>query len=179
MIIFCWRTSWSYSLVGNSTFLPGRCVAPPASSSPLLLSHPRPLSLAPLPHVDRTPQRCLVLLAVDAFHFHGDAPRAGCRAPRPVGVPVRQHGAAPLLAVRQHHGHAPSPVLSAHVPDGNQRCDLHQTRGGHRRLDVCQRRRLGTGTVFAVWNNLYLKLLENICGTWELRRLKGDAERGI
>lgn len=115
---------------------PGCRLAPSASSASLLLSHPRPLPLAPLPHVDRAPQRRLVLPAVDAFHFHGDAPRAGRRAPRPVGVSFRQHGAAALLAVRQHHGDASSPLLCAHVPDGNQGCDLYETRGGHRRLDV-------------------------------------------
>lgn len=118
------------------TFPLGCCVSPSASSFALFLPHPCLLSVPPLPHVDRTPQRCLVLLAVDAFHFHGNAPRPGCSAPWPVGVPVWQHGPAPLLAVRQYHSNTSSPVLCANVPDRNQGCDLNQTRGGNRCLDI-------------------------------------------
>lgn len=114
---------------------PGRRLAPPAPSPPLLLPHPHPLPLTAPPHVARTPQRRLVLAALDALHLHDHAPRTGRRAPRPVGVSLRQHGAAALLAVHQHHGHAAPPVLGAHVPDGDQGRDLGQTRRGHRRLD--------------------------------------------
>lgn len=114
--------------------LPGRRLPPPAPASPLLLSHPRLLSHPPFPHVARAPQGRLVLAALDALHLHGDAPRPGRRAPRSLVVPVWEHGAAALLAVRQHHGDAASPVFSADVPDGNQRRDLCQTRRGHRRL---------------------------------------------
>lgn len=115
---------------------PGSRLPPPPPPPPLLLHHPRPLSLAALPHVDRTPQRRLVLPAVDAVHLHGDAPRPGRRAPRPVGVSVRKHGPPPLLAVRQHHGNAAPLVFCAHVPNRDQGRDLHQTRGGHRCVDV-------------------------------------------
>lgn len=130
--------------------LAGCRLAPSASPPPLFLPHPRPLSLPPLPHVDGATQRRLVLLALDAFHFHGNAPRARRRAPRPLGVPVWQHGAAPLLAVRQHHGDAPPPVLGAHVFDGNQGRDLHQTRGGHRRLGATDHPRISMATP-TVW----------------------------
>lgn len=112
-------------LTPSLTALPGCCLTPSASTAALFLSHSHHLSHSPLPHVARAPQRRLVLLAMDAFHFHGDTPRPGCSAPRPVGVPIRQHGADPILVIRQHHGDAPSPVFSAHVPDGNQRCDIH------------------------------------------------------
>lgn len=121
--------------------LPGRRLPPPASASPLLLSHSHLLSHPPFPHVARAPQRRLVLSALDAFHLHGDAPRSGRRAPRSLVVSVWEHGAAALLAVRQHHGDAASPVFSADVPDRNQRRDLCQTRRGHRRLGIqtCQK----------------------------------------
>lgn len=123
--VLLWCAVWySYCTDTSSCFPPGRRLAAPASSSALLLPHPRPLPLSSVLHVDRTSQGCLVLPAVDAFHFHGDAPCAWRGAPRPVGVSVWQHSTAALLALRQHHRDAPSPVLCAHVSDRNQRRDL-------------------------------------------------------
>lgn len=116
-------------------FLPGCSVSPPAPPPPLLLPHPRPVSLPPLPHVDWPPEGRLVLAALDALHLHGDAPRPWCRATRIVDVSVWPNSSDPLLAVHQYYSHTSSPVLSAHVPDRNQGCDLHQTWSGHRRLD--------------------------------------------
>lgn len=125
-----------YLLSVSPVVRPGRRVSASASSAALLLSHPRPLSLPPLPHVDRTPQGRVVFPALDAFRCHGDTPRPGRGAPRPVGVSVWQHCDNSLLAVCQHHGHTSSSVLGAHVPDRNQGRDLHQARGGHRRMSL-------------------------------------------
>lgn len=97
----------------------------PASSAALLHTGPGALLLTAPAYVGVQVEGLMVFTALAALHLSDFTPHTGRSAPRLVALALRQHTSNLLLAVRHHHSHPPPPLLCAHVPDRNQRRDLH------------------------------------------------------